>query len=237
MVTGSSRGIGAEIARRLAGAGAAVAINYAGNQAAADLLVSEIQGTGGQAIAVKADVGVAADVKSMFDAAINRLGTLDILVNNAGIVLYRRIEDTTDAEFDRLLQVNVRGVFLTLREAAARLASGGRIVSLSSSVTRLMMPTYATYSATKSAVKQMSRVFAKEVGARGITVNTVAPGPTSTELFTGGKSEDTTKRLAALSAFNRIGDPADIARLVVFLVGDEAAWITGQNIGANGGMA
>ncbi len=237
LVTGSSRGIGAEIARRLAGAGAAVAINYAGNQAAADLLVSEIQGTGGQAIAVKADVGVAADVKSMFDAAINRFGTLDILVNNAGIALYRRIEDTTDAEFDRLLQINVRGVFLTLREAAVRLASGGRIVSLSSSVTRLMMPTYATYSATKSAVEQMSRVFAKEVGARGITVNTVSPGPTNTELFTDGKSEDTIKRLAALSAFNRIGDPADIARLVVFLVGDEAAWITGQNIGANGGMA
>jgi 3-oxoacyl-[acyl-carrier protein] reductase len=237
IITGSSRGIGASIAKTLSRAGAGVVVNYAGNQAAADQVVAEIQSAGGEAIAVKADVGRADEVKALFDAAIARFGKVDLLVNNAGIALYKRIQDTTDEDFDRAFNINVKGVFLTLREAAIRLENGGRIVNCSSSVTRLMMPTYGTYSATKAAVEQLTRVFAKEVGQRGITVNSISPGPTNTELFTEGKSEETIQRLASMAALGRIGEPEDIARVVLFLLSDEAAWITAQNLGVNGGFA
>lgn len=124
-----------------------------------------------------------------------------------------------------------------MREAATRLADKGSIINFSTSVNRIMLPTYGTYVATKAAVEQLTRVFSKEVGARGINVNSVSPGPTNTELFTNGKSEEVIARLASLSAFNRIGEPDDIAKVVLFLASDEAKWITAQNIGANGGMA
>lgn len=237
IVTGSSRGIGAHIAKALSGVGARVVVNYAGNQKAADQVVADIQSGGGNAITVRADVSNSVEVKTMFDAAIAQFGKVDILVNNAGIALYKRIEDTTDEDFDRLIAINVKGVFFTLREAATRLERGGRIVNFSSSVTRLMLPTYGPYSASKAAVEQLTRVFAKEVGARGITVNSVSPGPTNTELFTVGKSEEAIQRLASMAALGRIGEPGDIARVVLFLLSDDAAWITAQNVGANGGFA
>jgi 3-oxoacyl-[acyl-carrier protein] reductase len=237
IVTGSARGIGARIARTLAGAGARVVVNYAGSQAAADQVVADIQSLGGEAIAVKADVSKVAEVTALFDAAVAQFGKVDILVNNAGIAIYKRIQDTTDDDFDRIFSINVKGVFTALREAATRLEDGGRIVNLSSSVTRLMLPTYGVYSATKAAVEQLTRVFAKEVGARGITVNSVSPGPTNTELFAAGKSEQAINRLASMTALGRIGEPEDIARVVLFLVGDDAAWVTAQNLGANGGFA
>jgi 3-oxoacyl-[acyl-carrier protein] reductase len=236
IVTGSSRGIGAHIAKSLALVGVRVVVNYAGNQAAADKVVAEIKSGGGDAIAARADVSKAAEVTAMFDAAVARFGKVDIL-HNAGIALYKRIEDTTEADFDRLFAINVKGVFITLREAATRLEKGGRIVNFSSSVTRLMLPTYGPYSASKAAVEQLTRVFAKEVGARGITVNSVSPGPTNTELFTVGKSQEAIQRLAAMAALGRIGEPDDIARVVLFLVSDDAAWITAQNVGVNGGFA
>lgn len=237
IVTGSSRGIGAEIARTLAREGARVVVNYSGNRAAAEQVVAAIHAEGGAAIAVQADVSSAEEVKVLFDAAIAQFGRVDVLVNNAGIALYKTIQDTSEAEFERSFAINVKGVFLTLREAATRLEDGGRIVNLSSTTTRLMMPTYGTYSATKAAVEQMARVFAKEVGSRGITVNSVSPGPTNTELFTAGKSEETIRRLAAMAALGRIGEPEDIARVVLFLVSDGAAWVSGQNLGVNGGFA
>lgn len=237
IVTGSSRGIGTHIAKALALAGAKVVVNYASDQAGADHVVAEIHASGGEAIAVRADVSKTADVKALFDATIAKFGKVDLLINNAGIAIYKLIKDTTDDDFDRIFDINVRGVFLTLREAATRLADGGRIVNLSSSVTRLMMPAYGTYSATKAAVEQLTRVFAKEVGQRGITVNSISPGPTNTELFTAGKSEETIKRLASMAALGRIGEPDDIARVVLFLVSDEAAWVTAQNLGVNGGFA
>jgi 3-oxoacyl-[acyl-carrier protein] reductase len=237
IITGSSRGIGADIALTLAKAGARVVINYSGNQNAADNVVSAIQADSGNAIAVKADVSKPEDVKLMFDTAIDQFGKIDILVNNAGCIVYKTIQDTTDDDFDRLFAVNVKGTFNTLRESATRLENGGRIVNFSSSVTRLMLPTYGTYSATKGAVEQLTRVFAKEVGARGITVNSISPGPTNTELFTEGKSQEVINRLAGMAALGRIGEPMDIARVVQFLVSDQAAWVTGQNIAANGGFA
>jgi 3-oxoacyl-[acyl-carrier protein] reductase len=237
IITGASRGIGAQIAKVLAKEGAMVVINYAKNKTAADQVVYEIQGAGDKAIAIKADVCKADEVKALFDSSIAHFGKVDILVNNAGIAVFKRLQDTSEDEFDRSFDINVKGVFLTLREAAVRLESGGRIINLSSTVTRLMMPTYSTYSATKSAVEQLTRVFAKEIGSRGITVNSVSPGPTNTQLFTEGKNEETIKRLASMAALERIGEPEDIARVVLFLASDDSAWVTAQNIGANGGFA
>ena len=237
LVTGSSRGIGAAIAKRLGAAGAKLVVNYAGNRKAADEVVAALIAGGSEAFAVQGDVAKAADVRAMFDAAIEKFGRVDILVNNAGIVLYKKLADVTDEEFDRLFDINVKGTFYALREAATRLADGGRIVNFSSTTTRMMLPTYGAYVASKGAVEQMSRVFAKEVGPRGITVNVVSPGPVRTDLFMTGKSEETVQRMGALSAFNRIGEPEEIAEVVAFLVSDEAKWVSGQNVGANGAVA
>lgn len=237
LVTGSSRGIGATIARQLAAAGAKVIVNYAGGKDAAQQVVEDIKQQGGDAIALQADVSKSEEVKALFDAAIAHYGRIDVLVNNAGIMITKLIKDTTDEEFTRQFDINVKGTFNTMREAAIRLADKGSIINFSTSVNRIMLPGYGTYVATKAAVEQLTRVFSKEVGARGINVNSVSPGPTNTELFTNGKSEELIARLASLSAFNRIGEPNDIAQVVVFLAGDDAKWISAQNIGVNGGMA
>lgn len=237
IITGASRGIGTEIAKALAQAGARVIVNYSGDQADADQVVAEIKSSGGKAIPVRADVSNAVEVKMLFDKATSHFGKVSILVNNAGIMIGKRIQDTTDEDFERIFAVNVRGTFFTLREAATRLKDGGRIINFSSSVTRMMLPKYGTYSATKAAVEQLTRVFAKEIGSRGITVNSISPGPTNTELFTEGKSKEAIKRFATMAALGRIGEPEDIARVVVFLASDEAAWVTAQNLGVNGGTA
>lgn len=237
LVTGASRGIGAAVAKHLANAGAKVVVNYAGNAAAAEEVVVAIRASGSEALAVQGDVSNAADVKRLFDTAINHFGRLDILVNNAGVILYKKLAEITDEEFDRILGINVRGVFYALREAATRLADGGRIINFSSTTTRMLLPTYGAYVATKGAVEQLTRVFAKEMGVRGITVNVVSPGPVNTELFTTGKTEEDIKRMANLAALGRIGEPEDIARVVGFLASDEAGWVSGQNLGANGGLA
>jgi 3-oxoacyl-[acyl-carrier protein] reductase len=236
LVTGASRGIGAAVAKRLAGQGAKVIINYAGSQADAEQTVQEIKAGGGDAIAVKADVSKAAEVAVLFNEAIAHYGRIDVLINNAGIMITKLLKDTTDDDFSRQFEINVRGTFNTIREAVTKLANGGTIINLSSSTTRLMMPTYATYSATKAAVEQLTRVFSKEIG-RGINVNAIAPGPTNTELFIKGKSQELIDRIASLSAFNRLGEVEDIAKVVAFLVSDDAKWISGQTIGVNGAMA
>lgn len=237
IVTGSSKGIGAQIAMLLAESGAKTVINYASDDAAANDIVSQIKAAGGEAIAIQADVSDTQQVAMLFDTTISEFGKPDILVNSAGMMINKPIAETTDEDFDRTFAVNVKGTFNTLREAAAKLNNGGRVVNLSSTTTRMMLPTYGTYCATKGAVEQLTRVFAKEIGERGITVNAVSPGPTDTELFNQGKSDETIEKLANMSAFNRIGEPVDIARVVAFLVSEEAAWVTGQNIGANGGVA
>ena len=237
IVTGSSRGIGAEIARALARAGAKVIVNYAGNQKAAEAVCAEITQAGGEALAVKADVSNSAEMRKLFDAAIDRFKCVNILVNNAGVLLSSSIANTSDEEFDRVLNINVKSVFYALREAATRLADGGRVVSLSSTVTRLMLPNYGAYAASKGAIEQLTRIFAKEAGERGITANIISPGPVNTELFRTGKSEETIKRMASMSFMGRIGKPQDIAGVVLFLVSDDAGWVTGQNISASGGLA
>ncbi|WP_282080627.1 SDR family oxidoreductase [Aquimarina algiphila] len=237
LITGASRGIGAEVALHLANAGAKVIVNYSGSKEAASAIVQQIKTNGGDAIAIQADVSNSQDVKNLFDNAIAHYGKIDVLVNNAGIMINTFIKDTTDEDFAKQMDVNVTGVFNTLREAATKLAENGSVINFSTSVNRIMLPTYGPYVATKAAVEQLTRVFAKEVGNRGINVNSISPGPTNTELFTKGKPEAVINRLASLSAFNRIGEPGDIAKIVTFLASDEAKWISAQNIGANGAMA
>lgn len=236
LVTGASRGIGAAVAKKIASEGAKVIINYAGSKDEADQTVQQIKDAGGDAIALKADVSKAGEVTAMFDAAIAHFGRIDVLINNAGIMITKLLKDTTDEDFTRQFDINVRGTFNTLREAATKLANGGSIINFSSTTTRVMMPTYSTYVATKGAVEQLTRVFAKEIG-RGINVNAVLPGPTNTELFTKGKPQEVIDRLASLNAFNRLGEPEDIAKVVTFLASDDAKWISGQAIGLNGAMA
>jgi 3-oxoacyl-[acyl-carrier protein] reductase len=237
LVTGASRGIGATIAQRLARAGAKVIVNYAGSKEPAEKLVEAIKAEGGYAIALQADVSQPDQVRNLFDAAIAYYGRIDVLINNAGIMTNALIKDTTDEGFSRMFDINVKGTFNTMREAATRLADNGSVINFSTSVNRLMLPTYGPYVATKAAVEQLSRVFSKEVGARGINVNIVSPGPTNTALFITGKSREVIDRLAALSPFNRIGEPDDIAKVIEFLASDDAKWISAQNIGINGGMA
>lgn len=237
LITGASKGIGAAIARKIASEGAKVIINYAGSREEAEQTVQSIKDSGGEAIALKADVSKADQVTTLFDTAIAHYGQIDVLVNNAGIMITKLLKDTTDDDFTRQFEVNVRGTFNTLREAATKLANGGSIINVSSTTTRAMMPTYSTYVASKGAVEQLTRVFAKEIGARGINVNAVLPGPTNTELFTRGKPQEAIDRLASLNAFNRIGEPDDIAKVVAFLASDDAKWISGQTIGVNGAMA
>jgi 3-oxoacyl-[acyl-carrier protein] reductase len=236
IVTGASRGIGAAIATRLAADGFTVLINFAGNAAEAESLVRKIEGAGGKAITAQADVSDAAAVARMFDAAETAFGGVDVLVNNAGIMKLATLVDSDDALFDSQVAVNLKGSFNTLRQAARRLRNGGRIINLSSSVVGLYQPTYAVYAATKAGVEAMTHVLSKELRGRNITVNAVAPGPTATDLFLNGKSQDLVDRLAKLAPLERLGQPNDIAAAVAFLAGPDGAWINGQTLRANGGI-
>ncbi len=236
IVTGASRGIGKEIALLLAQNGAKVVVNHSNSAAEAQETVDLIYKNGGSALAVKADVSQKDDVTHLFDKTIETYGKVDILVNNAGILITKMLKDLSQEDFTRLFDVNVRGIFNTLQEASSRLADDGTIINFSSSTVKLMFPAYALYSASKAAVEQMTRVFSKEIG-RGISVNAIAPGPTETELFLNGKPQEVLDRLSSQSAFNRLGQPIDIARVVLFLASNDSKWISGQVIGVNGALA
>ncbi|HEY0290174.1 MAG TPA: SDR family oxidoreductase [Pseudomonas sp.] len=236
IVTGSSRGIGAAIAERLAHDGFAVVVNYSGNAAPAVALVAKIEQQGGTALAVQADVSDSAAVKNLFDTANSAFGGVDVLVNNAGVMALAPLGETDDATFDRLVAINFKGTFNTLREATRHLRNGGRIVNFSSSVTALLQPTYSIYAATKAAVESMTSILAKELRGRNITINAVAPGPTATDLFLHGKPQEVIERLAKLAPLERLGEPTDIAAVVSFLAGPDGAWINGQTLRANGGI-
>jgi 3-oxoacyl-[acyl-carrier protein] reductase len=236
LVTGASRGIGMAIAERLARDGFQLIINYSENAAPAEALVRKLESAGGQAIAVKADISDPSAVRQMFDAAEAAFGGVDVLVNNAGIMTLAPIADTDDGSFDRHIAVNLKGTFNTLREAAKRLRGGGRIVNFSSSVVGMLMPTYGVYVATKAAVEGLTSVLAKELRGRNITVNAVAPGPTATDLFLKGKPQEVVDRLTKMAPLERLGQPSDIADVVSFLAGPDAAWVNGQVLRVNGGI-
>ncbi|RWQ42505.1 MAG: SDR family oxidoreductase [Mesorhizobium sp.] len=235
LVTGASKGIGAEIARRLALDGFSVVVNYARGAEAADSVVREIEAAGGVAIAVQADVGDPKGVARLFDAGEQAFGGLDVLVNNAGIMKLTPLAGMDDADFDRQIAVNLGGVFRGMREGARRLRDGGRIISFSSSVVGLYQPSYGVYAATKAGVEAMTHVLTKELGTRGITVNVVAPGPVATELFLDGKSEALVETITKMIPLGRLGQPADIAGVVSFLAGPDGGWVNGQVLRANGG--
>ena len=237
IVTGGSRGIGRAISQKLSDLGVSVVFNYVADQKSADTLVEEIRKKGGNATTLQADIGVVSEVKEMFDLAISTFGRIDYLVNNAGIATYKKIEEFTEEEFDRIFNINLKGVFFCCRQAARLMADGGVIVNIGSTVTRVMLPTYGAYAATKGAVEQITKVLAKELGPRGIRVNTLSPGPVDTELFRKGKSDVQIEQMGSMAAFGRIGSVDDIANMVTLLIDDRAGWVSGQNILANGGFA
>ena len=236
IVTGSSRGIGAAVARRLARDGFSVVVNYTGNAADAESVVGDIKQGGGNAVSFQADVSDPAAMRRMFDQAAAVTGGVDVLVNNAGIMQLAKISDADDGFFDRHIAINLKGVFNGMREAAKRLRSGGRIISFSSSVVGLYQPTYGVYAATKGGVEAMTHVLANELRGRNITVNAVAPGPTATDLFLKGKPKEVIDHLAKLAPLERLGEPRDIAAVVAFLASPDGSWINGQVLRANGGI-
>jgi len=236
IVTGASRGIGAAIAERLGRDGFTVIVNYAGNAAMADAVVAKIEAAGGTALTVKADVADPAAVKKMFDAAETAFGEVDVLINNAGIMGLSPLAATDDLDFDKIVSVNLKGTFNTMREAGRRLRDNGRIINFSTSVVGLKLENYSVYAATKAAVETLTAIMAKEMRGRNITVNAIAPGPTATDLFLNGKSEELVARMAKMSPLERLGTPEDIAGVVAFLAGPDGAWINGQTLRANGGI-
>ena len=236
LVTGGSGGIGRAIVQKLAADGFAVVAAYASNPDCAESVAAEITAAGGTASAIRADIADEADVAALFDQAEHALGGIDVVVNTAGIMILKPLAEYSVADFDRLHRINVRGTFLVSREAVRRVREGGAIINFSTSVTKLALPTYTVYAASKGAVDAMTLVLARELRGRDITANAVAPGPTATPLFLEGKDEATIDRLAKLAPLERLGTPEDIAETVAHLAGP-ARWINGQVIYANGGIA
>ncbi|PJE94208.1 3-ketoacyl-ACP reductase [Streptomyces carminius] len=236
VVTGGSRGIGRAVAERLAADGQAVAVAYGSDDTAARETVLAIEKAGGEAVAVRADVADEEAVRALFDAAEHQYGGVDVVVNAAGIMRLSPLAELELDVLDRIHRTNVRGTFVVNREAARRVRSGGAIVNFSTTVTRLSLPAYAAYAASKAAVEAIGPILAKELRGRDITVNAVAPGPTATELFLDGKSEEQVRQIAGLSPMGRLGTPEDIAEVVSSLAGP-ARWINGQTVYVNGGAA
>lgn len=237
LVTGASRGIGRAIALRLARDGFAVVVNYARSETAAREVVDAIEADGGRALAVPADVGDEQDVARLFDTAEQTLGGVQVVVNSAGELPMAPIETGRLADFDRVIRTNLRGTFLVLAEAAARLGEGGRIIALSTSVIAKALPAYGPYIASKAGVEGLVRVLANELRGRHITVNAVAPGPVGTDLFLDGKPQALIDQLAAQAPLERLGEPDDIAGVVSFLAGPDGGWVNAQVLRANGGFA
>jgi 3-oxoacyl-[acyl-carrier protein] reductase len=237
VVTGGSRGIGRVTCLHLALQGWSVVVNYANNRYEAESVVAEISKSGGRARAVRADVSSVPGMTDLFDQAEQAYGNVHALVNNAGIIRPSLIKDLDDEMLSEQLDTNLRGTINGMREAARRIRDGGRIVSMSSTTLALNPPTYGIYNATKAAVEALTRVLAKELGHRQITVNAIAPGPVETDLFVTGKSQVEIERMAQAAPLKRLGQPHDIAGAVAFLLSDAAGWVNGQVIRVNGGLA
>jgi 3-oxoacyl-[acyl-carrier protein] reductase len=238
VVTGASKGIGAAIARHLAGEGAAVVVNYASSKAGADQVVSDITKKGGKAVAVQADMSKQADIQRLFAETKKAFDKVDILVNNAGIYEFLPLENVTAASFHKMFDLNVLGLLLASQEAVKHFGpSGGNIVNISSVAATLAPPTASVYSATKAAVNAITRSLAQELGPRKIRVNSINPGMIETEgLHAAGiEDSDFRKQTEATTPLGRIGQPQDIAPMAVFLASTDSAWITGQSFYINGG--
>jgi 3-oxoacyl-[acyl-carrier protein] reductase len=240
IVTGASKGIGAAIAKELADAGASVVVNYASSREGADRVVAEIVGRGGKAIAVKADVSKAVEVRRLFDEARKAFGSLHVLVNNAGVYRFAPLEDVTEDEFHREFNINVLGVLLTSREAMKYFSSdGGSVINISSVASTSPTPTAVVYSATKGAVDTITRVLATELGPKKIRVNAIKPGGVETEgvHVLGIIGSDFEKQMVARTPLGRLGQPNDIASVAVFLASAASGWMTGETITVGGGFS
>lgn len=236
LVTGGSRGIGRAIAERLGRDGLQIAIGYVGNTGAANEAVGSIVDAGGEAIAIQADVADEQAVAAMFDRTEANFGGVDVVVNSAGRLALSTIAEQDLDVFDDLHRTNVRGAFVVAQQAARRLRDGGAFIGMSTSVVGTQFPAYGAYVASKSAVEGMTMILARELRGRNITANLVAPGPTATDLFLDGKSQEQIDTLAHVSPLERLGTPEDIARVVSFLASADGHWVNGQTLRANGGM-
>lgn len=238
IVTGSSRGIGAAIAKRFAADGAKVIVHYTASEKAAAEVVAEIQKAGGTAIAVRADMGKPDEIPRLFEAAKSHFGQLDILVNNAAVMQRTYLSEVTAENIDAHFNVNVRGYLLAAKYAAEMLPSGGCIINIASAISRMAYPGAVVYTATKGAIDVMSRVLAMELGPKGIRVNVVAPGSTITDMNSekSGKTQEEAEQEIAMTALRRQGLPDDIADAVAFLATNDARWISGAWIDVSGGI-
>jgi 3-oxoacyl-[acyl-carrier protein] reductase len=232
IVTGASAGIGSAIAERLAQEGATVVVNYSKSEAKAKAVVAEIESKGGKAVALQADMSRIEDVRRLVRETVQRFGRLDILVNNAGIALEKPLVETTEQEFDEIFALNAKGPYFAMQEAARVIEHGGRIVNISSGGTHLGFPGGTAYLGTKGALEQFTKGLAHELAFKGVTVNAVLPGTTDTDMLWGSLREAG----AQMSPFKRLGTPKDIADVVLFVVTDQARWLTGQTIHASGGV-
>lgn len=235
IVTGASRGIGRAVAERLGFGGAVVIVNYHKNKAAAEEVVGAIADHGGRAVAVRGDVGVPADVRGLFEAASSEFGGVDIVVNNAALAIAGPMEDMAEEDFDRLIAVNLKGVFISAQEAAKHLRDGGRVINVATGLQADAVAFLGAYGATKAGVEVLTRSLAHRLGPRGITVNAVAPGVTDTDMLV-PDARATLDATIEQTPLRRIGQPADLADVVAFLASKNARWITGQTIHANGGF-
>ena len=236
IVTGASGGIGGAVAKRLAADGFSIIAHYSGNSARAEDAVESIKMSGGQAVALGADISKPEDVKQLFLKAKEQFGSLDVVVNTAGIMPLSPIAQGDIEAFDKVIATNLRGSYLIMSEAANQVADGGRIVLFSSSVTAKNFPGYGAYIASKEGVEGLTRVLANELGQRKITVNAIAPGPVATELFLKGKSDEQIGAMAKMVPLGRIGQIEDVEGVVAFLVSGDAGWINGQILRVNGGF-
>ncbi|MGG3122769.1 SDR family oxidoreductase [Priestia megaterium] len=236
IITGASRGIGRKVAEQLADLGAKVTINYSSSPDKAEEVVKEIQGKGGKAIAIQADISQIDDIERLFLETISAFEKVDILINNAGIMINKPLTEVTEADYNKQFSVNVKGTFFACQQAMKYMEEEGHIVNISTSVNGQMFPTYSVYSGTKGAVEQFTRQLAKEFGPKKITINAVAPGPVDTELFSVGKTEQQIEGMKKMNAFGRLGEPEDISNVIEFLVSEKSKWVTGQTLRVNGGF-